>query len=182
VTTSLDRQPTLVGERVALRPLRADDWDALFAVAADPLIWADHPAHDRWKPEVFRAFFDDSLASGDALLATDTATDAAIGHSRYDLAHAGPGDVEIGWTFLARSHWGGATNAAMKALMLGHAFACPDIEQVIFRVGETNLRSRRALEKIGARLTSRTQRDPGSCVCHLVYAVGRAEFGGRASG
>jgi len=182
VTTSLDRQPTLVGERVALRPLRADDWDALFAVAADPLIWADHPAHDRWKPEVFRAFFDDSLASGDALLATDTATDAAIGHSRYDLAHAGPGEVEIGWTFLARSHWGGATNAAMKALMLGHAFACPDIEQVISRGRDQPALTPRARKDRSAADQPDAAGSGIPCVCHLVYAVGRAEFGGRASG
>jgi RimJ/RimL family protein N-acetyltransferase len=158
--------------------MRAGDRDALFAVAADPLIWAGHPAHDRWRPEVFRAVFDEGLASGGSLVALDPATSALIGHSRYDLVRAGPGEVEIGWTFLARSHWGGATNAAMKALMLGHAFACPGIETVIFLVGETNARSRAALAKIGARLTERRHAGmtAGAPVEHLIYAIDRADW------
>ncbi len=172
----IDRQPTLTSADVHLRPLRAGDWDMLFAVASDPLVWAIHPAHDRWQEGVFRAYFAEALASGGALVAVDPATDAVIGASRYDSARAGPGEIEIGWTFLARSHWGGATNAAMKALMVGHALNGYD--RVIFLIGETNLRSRRAIEKAGAVLTDRV--DPGFMagkpVRHLVYAIDRAGF------
>jgi RimJ/RimL family protein N-acetyltransferase len=63
----LDRQPVLEGERLRLRPLVPADWEALFAVASDPLIWEQHPAHDRWQEPVFRAFFDDALANKGAL-------------------------------------------------------------------------------------------------------------------
>ena len=143
----MDRQPHLSGELIALRPATPDDFDALFAVASDPLIWEVHPAHDRWQEPVFRKFFDDGLASGGMLVATDRATGAVIGSSRYEFERAEPGEVEIGWTFLARSHWGGRYNGEMKTLMLD---ACLRVEvgRVIFLVGETNsvraARSRRS--------------------------------------
>jgi RimJ/RimL family protein N-acetyltransferase len=142
-------------------------------VASDPLIWEVHPAHDRWQEPVFRRFFDDGLASGGMLVAIDRATGAIIGSSRYDFGRAEQGEVEIGWTFLARSHWGGSYNAEMKALMLGHAFR--SIDRVIFLVGDTNIRSRRAVEKIGGYLTPREHHAEmaGKQVVHVVYAIDR---------
>jgi RimJ/RimL family protein N-acetyltransferase len=169
-------QPILHGTRVSLRPLVPDDWAALYAVAADPLIWEVHPAHDRWQEPVFRRFFADALESGGALVAYDPTTNAVIGSSRYDPRRAEPGEIEIGWTFLARSHWGGATNAEMKRLMIAHALE--HYTQTIFLVGETNLRSRRAMEKIGGKLLNRTStyEMAGSPVQHVVYAIDRAAF------
>ena len=174
----LDRQPVLEDEHIRLRPLRESDWDALFAVASDPLIWEQHPAHDRWQEPVFRAFFDDALAGGGALVAIDCASDAVIGSSRFQgLDEADGGSVEIGWTFLARSHWGGTYNRAMKRLMLAHALA--SVGEVRFLVGESNTRSRRALEAIGAKLTDRREARimaGGRIVPHLTYAITREGF------
>ena len=174
----LDRQPVLEGEHVTLRPLRAEDWDALFGVASDPLIWEQHPAHDRWQETVFRGFFDDALANRGALLALDAKTGAAIGSSRFQgLEEADGGSVEIGWTFLARSHWGGRWNHEMKRLMLAHALA--KVAEVRFLVGETNTRSRKALENIGARLTDRREERimaGGEIIPHLTYAITRESF------
>ncbi len=173
---SFDRQPVLEDALVRLRPLSGDDWPALFAVASDPLIWAGHPAHDRWQETSFRRFFDDALASGGALLILDRTSSEVIGSSRYDFTRAEPGEIEIGWTFLARDRWGGATNRAIKRLMLRHAFRF--IDPVIFLVGETNLRSRRAMEKIGGRLTARQVEAvmAGVPTRHVVYAIDRAGF------
>jgi RimJ/RimL family protein N-acetyltransferase len=174
----LDRQPVLEDERVRLRPLRADDWDALFAVASDPLIWAQHPAHDRWQEPVFRAFFGDALAQGGALLAIDAKTGVVIGSSRYQgLEEADGGSVEIGWTFLARRYWGGTFNHAMKRLMLAHALA--SVAECRFLVGETNTRSRRALERIGAKLTDRREERimaGGAVIPHLTYTITAEDF------
>lgn len=174
----LDRQPRLEGERVLLRPLRDDDWDALFAVASDPLIWAQHPAHDRWQEPVFRAFFDDALANGGALLAIDRTNGAVIGSSRYQgLEEANGGSVEIGWTFLARACWGGVFNHEMKRLMLAHALG--SVAECWFLVGEGNTRSRRALERIGARLTERTEERVmagGTVIPHVTYVITRDDF------
>lgn len=174
----LDRQPVLEGEHVRLRPLQGDDWDALFAVASDPLIWAQHPAHDRWQEPVFRAFFDDALANKGALVAIDRARGDVIGSSRFQgLEETGGGSVEIGWTFLARSHWGGRFNHEMKRLMLAHALA--SVAECRFLVGATNFRSRRALENIGAKLTDRREERimaGGEVIPHLTYAITREDF------
>lgn len=173
----LDRQPTLEGDTLLLRPLRADDWEALFAVASDPLIWEQHPAHDRWQESVFRAFFDDALANGGALAVIDKASGAIIGSSRYQgLEEADGGSVEIGWTFLARSHWGGASNRELKRLMVGHAL--PSLAECRFAVGEGNRRSRAAMEKIGGRLSQREDMRGmvGQQTRHVIYVIGQPEF------
>jgi RimJ/RimL family protein N-acetyltransferase len=152
-------QPTLEGELVALRPLREADWDALYAVASDPLIWEQHPARDRWREDVFRAFFREAMASGGALAIIDRADGRLIGSSRFHGWDAAAREVEIGWTFLARSHWGGRYNEEMKALMLAHAFRFAD--GAIFVIGPENMRSRRAVEKIGGVLAGRRRDDTG---------------------
>ena len=171
---ALDRQPHLIGDLVELRPATTDDFDALFAVASDPLIWEVHPAHDRWQEPVFRRFFAEGLASGGMLVAVDRATGAVIGSSRYDFERAEPGEVEIGWTFLARSHWGGRYNGEMKRLMLDHAFG--SVERVIFLIGDTNIRSRRAIERVGGKLTDRVHRADmaGRMAVHVIYAIERS--------
>jgi N-acetyltransferase len=145
---AFDLQPRLQGKLLELRPLRADDFPALYAVASDPLIWEQHPSKDRYQEAVFKEFFREALASGGALIAIDAKDGQAIGSSRfhgYDPEHS---EIEIGWTFLARSHWGGSYNGEMKQLMLRHAFQF--VKQVIFLVGPENVRSQRAVEKLGA--------------------------------
>ena len=140
-------QPTLTSEILELRPLRADDFEQLYAVASDPLIWEQHPNSDRYKPDIFRKFFGEALQSGGALIALDRKNDQVIGSSRFHCYDLERSEIEIGWTFLARSHWGGVYNGEMKRLMLSHAFKF--VDNVIFMVGSTNLRSQRAVEKIG---------------------------------
>ncbi len=171
----LDRQPTLAHPALHLRPACPADWSALFAAASDPGIWAGHPAHDRWQEPVFRAFFEDGLASGGMLVA-QTPDGALIGSSRYDFSRAAAGEVEVGWTFLVRRHWGGTANHVMKALMVGHALQA--VEQVIFLIGDTNIRSRTAITRIGARLSDRRMTAALSTgpVTHLFYAIDRADF------
>lgn len=160
-----------------LRPLEAGDWDALYAVASDPLIWAIHPARDRWKEPVFRAFFEDAIAQGGALAVTLRADGRIIGSSRFqshDPAHGG--EVEIGWTFLARAYWGGSFNAELKRLMLSHALG--QVSRVLFRVGEHNLRSRGAMVKIGGRLRPGLEIVPTPLgdVSHVVYEITAADL------
>jgi RimJ/RimL family protein N-acetyltransferase len=151
---SFDLQPSLRGERLELRPLRPEDFAALFAVASDPLIWEQHPARDRYTEEVFRAFFREALESGGALIAIDSQTGRVIGSSRFHGYDGVNREVEIGWTFLDRTHWGGAYNREMKRLMLRHAFRF--VDRVVFLVGPQNYRSQRAVEKIGGvRIGSR---------------------------
>jgi RimJ/RimL family protein N-acetyltransferase len=71
-----------------------------------------------------------------------------IGSSRFHGYDEAAGEVEIGWTFLARSHWGGGYNREMKRLMLEHAFRF--VDRVVFVIDPSNYRSQRAIEKLGA--------------------------------
>lgn len=176
----LDRQPRLAHPALSLRPATANDWPALFAAASDPGIWEGHPAHDRWQEPLFQAFFDDGLASGGMLVAQEPDNGfeggAIIGSSRFDFSRAEPGEVEIGWTFLVRRHWGSNSNHVMKALMVGHALET--VERVIFLIGETNIRSRTAVTRIGAVLTGRqmTAQLSTGPVTHVTYAIDRINF------
>jgi RimJ/RimL family protein N-acetyltransferase len=145
---SFDLQPRLKGELIELRPIAPNDWDDLFAVASDPLIWEQHPESDRYKEEVFKIFFKGALESGGAFVVVDTKTQRIIGSTRFHGYDPEKSEIEIGWTFLARKYWGGRYNAEMKQLMLAHAFKF--VENVIFFVGENNIRSQRATENIGA--------------------------------
>jgi RimJ/RimL family protein N-acetyltransferase len=128
--------------------MRAPVWLALVAVAADPLIWEQHPDKTRFQPPGFKAFFQQALGSGGALLAIETGSGRVIGSSRFHGYDEVADEVEIGWTFLARSHWGGQYNREMKRLMLEHAFRY--VGRVVFHIDPANHRSQRAIEKIGA--------------------------------
>lgn len=140
-------QPQLEGELLRLRPLRPDDYDALYRAASDPLIWEQHPQPDRWRPEVFASFFREALESGGAFVILDANDGRVIGSSRFLGYNEEKSEVEIGYTFLARSYWGGVYNRELKELMLRHAFRF--VRHVVFLVGPENWRSQRAMEKIG---------------------------------
>jgi RimJ/RimL family protein N-acetyltransferase len=145
---SFDLQPHLKGELIELRPLTPEDWDFLFAVASDPLIWEQHPESDRYKKDVFKVFFREALESGGAFVVIDRKTQQIIGSTRFYGYDPEKSEIEIGWTFLARKYWGGQYNAEMKQLLLAHASKF--VEIVVFFVGEKNFRSQKAMEKIGA--------------------------------
>jgi len=164
-----DLQPTLQGTRVKLRPLRPKDFHSLYEVASDPLIWEQHPDWDRYKEEVFKEFFRVALESGGALLAIDATNDRIIGSSRFHGYNDEKREIEIGWTFLARTHWGGMYNGEMKRLMLQHAFRF--VDTVVFLIGPNNIRSQRAVEKIGAvRIESRKNGQGRESVVYKISA------------
>jgi RimJ/RimL family protein N-acetyltransferase len=166
---SFDLQPVLKGELLELRPLRSEDFPDLYAVASDPLIWEQHPIRDRYKEEVFKGFFREALESGGALIAIDCKDGQVIGSSRFHGHNEEKSEIEIGWTFLARSHWGGTYNKEMKQLMLRHAFKF--VNSVVFLVGPQNWRSQRAMEKIGGiRVGSRRDGNGRDSVVYQITA------------
>ena len=158
VSIEFELQPTLKGELLHLRPLRADDFEILLEASSDPLIWEQHPDPLRWRRDIFQNYFDSAMKSGGAFLITDAKTGQALGSSRfYDFHPENNGDIVIGYTFLIRACWGGTHNAELKKLMLGHAFQF--VSKVYFHVGQENLRSQMALKKIGATLCGSTAKD-----------------------
>ena len=168
---AFDLQPTLTGALLELRALRPEDFHDLYAVASDPAIWEQHPARDRYKEDVFEGFFREALESGGAFVVVDRRTGCIIGSSRYFGYSEERNEIEIGWTFLARSYWGGVYNREMKELMLRHAFRF--VETVVFLVGPQNMRSQRAMEKIGAVRAGVTRREPGGRES-VVFAITRS--------
>ena len=141
-------QPTLTGTLIELRRLKIEDFDALFAAASDPLIWEQHPESDRYTREVFQKYVDGAIESRGAFAIIDRKTRQIIGSTRFYGYDPEKSEIEIGWTFLARKYWGGRYNREMKDLLLAYAFQF--VKNVLFFIGETNFRSQKAIEKIGA--------------------------------
>lgn len=172
-----DWQPTLRGERVALRPIRADgsssDLDAMHAAASDPEVWAQHSEKNRHERAVFERFFKGAIESGGGLVIVDNASGRVIGSSRYYDWNPADESVVIGYTYLARAYWGGAVNGEVKRLMIAHAFRFA--RTVWFHVSPGNARSQRALERIGARFDRRELVPVGGVPSErMIYRVDRA--------
>jgi N-acetyltransferase len=179
--TEPDFQPTLIGPTVTVRPMSVSDWPQLFAAGADPEIWKVHPVSDRHTEPVFRKFFDGGIESKKAFVFVDRASNRLIGSSRYNDYKPDESEVEIGWTFLARSHWGGATNREVKRLMLDHAFGF--VDTVVFWVGEKNFRSQGAMKKIGGVLRDGIfERPVSDGTPYVIFEITKDRYqnGGRA--
>ena len=140
-------QPTIQNEWVKIRPLTVADFEILYAVASDPLVWEQHPNKNRYERVEFENYFKGAIESGGAFLISNSKTGEPIGSTRFYDLNETENNILIGYTFLARSHWGGKYNTALKTLMLNHAFQFTDT--VLFHVGAVNIRSQKAMEKLG---------------------------------
>lgn len=155
----MNLQPTLENEFIRIRPLEASDLETLFQVAKDPLIWEQHPSHDRWQRTIYEAFFKDSMLSKGALIVINKTNNEVIGSSRFNRIKNVDDALEIGWSFLARTYWGGTFNRYVKSLMMDHAFQF--VHNIIFYIGKDNIRSQRAVQKLGGA------RETGVAFAHL---------------
>ncbi len=166
-SSELELQPHLIGKLIELRPLKRDDFSDLYQAAADPLIWEQHPEPDRYTRDVFKKYFDGGIESGGAFVVIEKRTGKIIGSSRFYNSDPLKREVMIGFTFLERAFWGGDYNRELKALMLDHAFRF--VDRVFFEVGENNLRSQKALGKIGATFLKRVSEPKPN----LIFVISR---------
>lgn len=144
----MNLQPTdLKNNLVWLEPLEQGHFDELYLVASDLLIWEQHPNPDRYKLDAFTNYFKGAMESGGAFIIRDTLSGQALGSSRYCAYDAANKEIQIGYTFFARSCWGKSINKEVKTLMLNHAFNY--VNTVAFYVGANNIRSQKAMERIG---------------------------------
>jgi RimJ/RimL family protein N-acetyltransferase len=176
-----DFQPILTGPSITIRPITPEDWTEMFAVGSDPEIWKVHPVRDRHTEAGFRKFFDGAVNSKMAFTFVDRSTNRLIGSSRYYGHEPEQSEIEIGWTFLARSHWGGRANREVKRLMLDHAFAF--VDTVVFWVGEQNWRSQGAMTKIGGvKRDGLFTRELSGATPYFIFEItkDRYQSGGRA--
>jgi len=174
--TGFNLQPTLENEFVKIRPLQAGDFETLYKVASDPLIWEQHPNKDRYKREVFEVFFKGAMESKGAFLVMDKKTGETIGSSRFYGYDKEKRTLSIGYTFLARSHWGGKYNPGLKKLMIAHAFQFADA--IVFHVGAVNGRSQKAMEKLGAAKTGEVEMEyfGESKKLNFIYSLTKADW------
>ena len=147
---NFDLQPTLQNEFVKIRPLSETDFETLYSIASDPLLWEQHPNKNRYQKEAFQNFFKGAIESGGAFLVFDAQKGLPIGSSRFcDPENNDDKSIAIGYTFLARNHWGTTYNRALKALMIDYALKY--FNSVVFHIGANNIRSQKAIEKLGAK-------------------------------
>jgi RimJ/RimL family protein N-acetyltransferase len=167
-------QPNLENELVTLRHLKKNDFEDLYQVAKDPEIWKQHPVPNRYQKEEFSIFFKEALASKSTLIIIDKKSQNVIGSTRFKKLKSVHSAIEIGWTFLARAYWGGVYNRAIKTLMIDYAFSFFD--DIIFYVSKSNLRSQRAVEKIGGVLTGERIFQSASVGNDLTYRISKNEW------
>lgn len=173
---SINWQPhSLEDDIVKLVPLTESDFENLFKVAADPLIWAQHPTSDRYKREVFQFFFDGAVSSKTAFLIADKKSGHVIGSTRYYDYRPDNSSIAIGFTFLARQCWGGFYNRSSKKLLLDYAFQF--VDKVYFHIGPTNIRSQLATLKIGAtKVDEVVLGHSGQKILHYEYLIQKHEW------
>jgi len=144
----MNLQPVLQNELILLQPLQQSDFERLYEVASDPLIWEQHPNKDRYKREVFQTYFEGAMESKGALLLIDQLTGEVAGSSRFYDYNEANNSILIGYTFIARKFWGRGYNHAMKTLMINHAFKY--VDKILFHIGAHNVRSQIAIGRVGA--------------------------------
>lgn len=177
MSIDINWQPqNLKNEFVKLKPLHPSHFEDLYKVASDPLIWEQHPSFDRYKKEVFERWFKNAMASTAAFLTLETDNEQIIGSSRFYDYNAENATVTIGYTFLARKYWGTSINKSLKKLMIDYAFE-QGIETVLFHIGATNVRSQKAVEKLGAdKIKDFTKEDKGVKTYHVEFAIAQKNW------
>ena len=163
----MNLQPYLKNELIKLKPLSTNDFEVLFNVAADPDIWEQHPDNLRYERDVFQKYFDSAIESKGAFLIIDNNTNEIIGRSRYYDFDETKKEIAIGYTFISTKYWGTNYNKALKKLMLDNAFRY--VEKVLFHIGENNIRSQKAVEKLGAIFIIKKNKS-------LTYAITKVDW------
>ncbi len=174
--TIINWQPeNLEDSIVRLTPIAQSDFENIYHVASDPLIWELHPSKDRYRREVFQLYFDSAISSNTAFLILDKSTDKIIGSTRYYDYQPDNSSIAIGYTFLARQYWGGLYNKSSKKLLLNYAFQF--VDKVYFHIGVTNLRSQSAITKIGATKVNEVVLDNnGQEQLHYEYLIQKQDW------
>jgi RimJ/RimL family protein N-acetyltransferase len=147
---NFDLQPfQLQNQLIKLVPLQETDFEELYSVANDELLWEQHPNKLRYQKPVFQNFFEGAIQSKGAFFIRDAKTNEPIGSSRFYDYNPETNSILIGYTFIGRKFWGKGYNKELKKLMMDYAFQF--VNTIYFHVGATNFRSQKALEKIGGR-------------------------------
>ncbi len=146
---------TLEGNHVILEPLSLEHLDALAEVALDPELWKFTTVNIQNRDEL-RAYIEEALqltkvGTVMAFATRDKQSGKLVGSTRLADIQVAHRTMEIGWTWVARSHQRTAVNTEAKYLMLRHAFEQMNARRVMLKTDETNVKSRAAIARIGAK-------------------------------
>ena len=147
----MNLQPTLTNNYLTIKPLQHCHYKSLFAIACNPLVWAQHPNPNRYKQAEFEVYFKGAMQSGGAFIILVTNTNEVVGCTRFYDFNTTTKNIFIGYTFVAINFWGSELNGATKKLLINYVFA-NNIDTVQFHIGKYNIRSQKAIAKIGATL------------------------------
>ncbi|MDF2683294.1 MAG: N-acetyltransferase [Brevibacillus sp.] len=148
------RGQILEGRLVRLVPLEEIHKEKLFEALGKPDVW-----QYTWRkvstPDDLSLLIDQALENqqkGTQLPFTviDLKSGNTVGTTRIGDIDRTNRNVEIGWTWLSPDVWGTGINAECKLLLLQHCFEDLDMLRVQFSVSANNIRSRKAVERLGA--------------------------------
>ena len=140
-------QPQLENDLVILEPLNQNDFENLYAAAADPKVWEQHPNKNRYKREVFQTFFDGAIESRGAFKIICKETNQVIGSSRFYDYNESDASIIVGYTFYSTDSWGKGINPSVKKLMFDYIFQF--VDKIYLHVGADNIRSQIAVQRLG---------------------------------
>jgi len=145
---------SLSDEKVLLAPLTESLIEQMLPLSGDRDIWRWYTA-DLSEPADLKAWMTNRLRETErgekmSYAVVIKSTNEVIGSSSFGHIEWKEKCIEIGWTWLGKKYLGTGLNKHMKFLMLSHAFERMEIERLELRTDEVNVRSRKAIEKIGA--------------------------------
>ncbi len=169
----------LKGNQVTLFPLEACHFGELQLLAKDNRIWEFLPA-DCSKPETFQINFTEALVEKEKgtqypFVITNNKNGNLIGSTRFLDIQMQHKKLEIGWTWLHPNFWRTPINLECKLLLLAFCFDTLQMNRVQLKTSDTNMRSRKAIEKLGATfegiLRKDRIRDNGSIRNSAYYSI-----------
>jgi RimJ/RimL family protein N-acetyltransferase len=156
LTQSIFEPVTLTGDTVQLVPLAMEHHDGLVSAACDGELWelwyTSVPSPDKMHAEILRRLALQKSGSMLPFTVVDAATGDVAGMTTFMNIDAANHRAEIGSTWYAKRLQRTALNTDAKSLLLGHAFEGVGCVAVEFRTHFMNQQSRRAIERLGAKL------------------------------
>jgi len=149
--------PTILAGRYArLEPLEAQHAGGLFTVGRDASIWEWLALDPFVSVDDATRYIEEALASASSraeipFAVIDVASGAVAGTTRYLEIRPSDRALEIGWTWYGVAYQRTALNTEAKLLLLTHAFDIWGAHRLQFKTDARNVRSRRAIERLGAK-------------------------------
>ncbi|MEW2921076.1 MULTISPECIES: GNAT family N-acetyltransferase [Flavobacteriaceae] len=140
-------------DEIKLRPSKMEDLEAFLSISS-PSIWT-HMSHNLENPSDWEKFLSQTISDREHQIKQEFAIilkeeDQIIGATSIGQISELDNKVEIGLTWISEKYQGKGINQKVKGMLLTFLFEELKINKVEFRTRGGNLKSQRALNKIGA--------------------------------